>query len=50
MLFRSETCYPRFVPFLAKKIAHDPDERFQSESYRHYRRMFAAELESRATG
>ena len=26
-----ETCYSRFVPFLAKKIEHDPDERFQSQ-------------------
>jgi FAD/FMN-containing dehydrogenase len=42
-----ETCYPQFVQFLGKKLEHDPDERFQSEWYRHYRRLFAAELDSR---
>jgi FAD/FMN-containing dehydrogenase len=33
--------YPRFPEFLALKRRHDPDERFQSEWYRHYRKMFA---------
>lgn len=37
--------YPRFVEFLHEKRRHDPDERFQSEWYRHYREMFAEELE-----
>jgi FAD/FMN-containing dehydrogenase len=35
-----ETCYPRMREFLAQKLAHDPEERFQSEWYRHYRAMF----------
>lgn len=29
--------YPNFDAFLQKKIDYDPDERFQSEWYRHYR-------------
>jgi len=36
-----ETCYPQFVEFLRAKRRHDPDERFQSEWYRHYKAMFA---------
>jgi FAD/FMN-containing dehydrogenase len=36
-----ETCYPQFVDFLALKREHDPEERFQSDWYRHYRAMFA---------
>lgn len=36
--------HPRFVEFLRQKLRHDPQERFQSEWYRHYRAMFAAEL------
>lgn len=36
-----ETCYPEFPAFLAEKRAHDPDEIFQSEWYRHYARLFA---------
>jgi FAD/FMN-containing dehydrogenase len=36
-----ETCYPQFADFLRKKLEHDPDERFQSEWYRHYRAMFS---------
>jgi len=36
--------YPHFVEFLELKRKHDPDERFQSEWYRHYKAMFAAEL------
>jgi FAD/FMN-containing dehydrogenase len=39
-----ETCYPQFTDFLRKKLEHDPDERFQSEWYRHYRQMFADAL------
>jgi FAD/FMN-containing dehydrogenase len=36
--------YPQFVEFLRRKRRYDPEERFQSEWYRHYRSMFAAEL------
>ncbi len=36
--------YPQFVDFLRLKRRYDPAERFQSEWYRHYRTMFAAEL------
>lgn len=36
--------YPRFVEFLRLKRQFDPDERFESEWYRHYRTMFAPEL------
>ncbi|MGI8924477.1 MAG: FAD-binding protein [Fimbriimonadales bacterium] len=34
-------CYPQFPDFLAKKLQYDPDERFQSDWYRHYKGMFA---------
>jgi len=33
--------YPEFPAFLKLKREHDPTEVFQSEWYRHYRRMFA---------
>jgi FAD/FMN-containing dehydrogenase len=36
-----ESCYPRFPAFLRLKKAYDPEERFQSDWYRHYRNMFA---------
>jgi len=36
-----EAAYPRFREFLAKKREHDPEERFQSDWYRHHRAMFA---------
>jgi FAD/FMN-containing dehydrogenase len=36
--------YPQFIEFLRAKLRHDPRERFQSEWYRHYKVMFAAEL------
>lgn len=36
-----ETCYPQFPEFLRLKKKHDPEERFQSDWYRHYRAMFA---------
>jgi FAD/FMN-containing dehydrogenase len=39
-----EACYPRFVEFLRAKRRHDPDEVFQSDWYRHYRRMFGARV------
>jgi hypothetical protein len=36
-----ESCYPQFGEFLQLKKKYDPEERFQSEWYRHYRTMFA---------
>jgi FAD/FMN-containing dehydrogenase len=36
-----ETCYPRMPDFLRRKLAHDPEERFQSDWYRHLRGLFA---------
>ena len=36
-----ERCYPQMREFLSEKRRHDPGEVFQSEWYRHYRRMFA---------
>ena len=38
------TCYPQFVDFLRLKKRYDPQERFQSDWYRHYREMFADKL------
>jgi FAD/FMN-containing dehydrogenase len=37
-----ETCYPQFAEFLRLKKHYDPQERFQSDWYRHYKRLFAA--------
>jgi FAD/FMN-containing dehydrogenase len=39
-----EAAHPRFVQFLRLKRRYDPDERFQSDWYRHYRSMFADHL------
>lgn len=36
-------CYPSFLQWLAKKKLHDPDERFTSTWYTHYRDAFASE-------
>ena len=36
-----ESCYPQFAEFLRRKKRYDPEERFQSDWYRHYRTMFA---------
>jgi FAD/FMN-containing dehydrogenase len=36
-----ETCYPEFAQFLRLKKQYDPEERFQSDWYRHYRTVFA---------
>ncbi|CAF1361314.1 unnamed protein product [Rotaria sordida] len=36
-----ETCYPQFAEFLHLKQLYDPQERFQSDWYRFYRKMFA---------
>src|SRR6266487_2798089 len=35
-------CYPQFKQFLALKRKHDPTERFQSDWYRYYRKIFAS--------
>ncbi len=37
-----EFSYPQFGEFLQRKLKYDPQQRFQSEWYRHYRAMFAA--------
>ena len=39
-----EACYPQLPEFLRRKREHDPEERFQSEWYRHYRQVFADSL------
>ncbi len=39
-----ETCYPQFVDFLRLKRKYDPQDRFQSNWYRHYKAMFADQL------
>ena len=39
-----ETCYPQFVNFLRLKKRYDPQERFQSDWYRHYKSMFFDKL------
>ncbi len=36
-----EACYPQLPEFLRLKRKYDPDERFQSDWYRHYKGMFA---------
>jgi FAD/FMN-containing dehydrogenase len=35
-----ESCYPQFAKFLQLKRKYDPEERFQSDWYRHYRSLF----------
>ncbi|WP_332667622.1 FAD-binding oxidoreductase [Aeromicrobium sp.] len=35
-----EACYPQMPEFLARKLAFDPHERFQSDWYRHLRDLF----------
>jgi FAD/FMN-containing dehydrogenase len=35
-----DACYPQFEEFLKLKRKYDPDEVFQSEWYRHYKKMF----------
>jgi FAD/FMN-containing dehydrogenase len=39
-----ESCYPQFTQFLRLKKQYDPDDRFQSDWYRHYRKIFADNL------
>ncbi len=36
-----EACHPRFREFLARKETRDPEGRFTSDWYRHYRSLFA---------
>jgi FAD/FMN-containing dehydrogenase len=36
--------YPQFIEFLRMKLKYDPEERFQSEWYRHYKQLFYSEL------
>jgi FAD/FMN-containing dehydrogenase len=36
-----EACYPQFAEFLRQKLKYDPSETFQSDWYRHYKRMFS---------
>ncbi len=36
-----EQCYPQFPEFLRQKRRYDPDERIQSDWYRHYTTMFS---------
>ncbi|HZO89944.1 MAG TPA: FAD-binding oxidoreductase [Chthonomonadaceae bacterium] len=35
-----QACYPEFARFLQLKQRYDPEERFQSDWYRHYRPLF----------
>lgn len=35
-----EACYPQFAEFLRLKRVYDPEERFVSDWYRHYRQLF----------
>ena len=35
-------CYPQFKEFLDLKRKYDPAERFQSDWYRYYRKLFAS--------
>jgi len=37
-------CYPQMPEFLRLKQKYDPEERFQSQWYRHYKKMFADEI------
>jgi FAD/FMN-containing dehydrogenase len=39
-----ESCYPQFADFLRLKKKYDPEERIQSDWYRHYRTMFAERI------
>lgn len=38
-----EACHPRFKEFLRLKLKYDPQEVFQSDWYRHYKKMFEME-------
>jgi FAD/FMN-containing dehydrogenase len=41
---QTEAAYPQFVEFLTLKKKYDPDQRFQSDWYRFYTKMFADAL------
>lgn len=43
-----QRCYPEFSRFLGRKAHHDPGERFQSEWYRHYKRLLASDTDRSA--
>ncbi len=36
-----KSCYPQFQKFLELKRQHDPEETFQSDWYRHYKKLFS---------
>lgn len=38
-----EACYPQFREFLRLKLKYDPQEVFQSDWYRHYKKLFGVE-------
>jgi FAD/FMN-containing dehydrogenase len=38
-----EACYPQFKEFLRMKLKYDPQEVFQSDWYRHHKKMFDVE-------
>jgi FAD/FMN-containing dehydrogenase len=40
-----QAAYPQFIAFLREKLRCDPEERFQSDWYRHYREMFSDDLD-----
>ncbi|BDS07087.1 putative FAD-linked oxidoreductase YitY [Oceaniferula spumae] len=39
-----ERAYPQFAEFLKRKEHYDPDQRFQSEWWRHYRDLYSDEM------
>jgi FAD/FMN-containing dehydrogenase len=39
-----DACYPQMAEFLRAKKRHDPGEVFQSDWYRHYKKMFADKI------
>ena len=41
---QTEAAYPQFVEFLKLKRKYDPEQRFQSDWYRFYTKMFADAL------
>jgi FAD/FMN-containing dehydrogenase len=41
-----DAAHPRLGEFLGRKLARDPAERFQSEWYRHMKRLYAAQVQA----
>ncbi|MCP4204558.1 MAG: hypothetical protein GY769_21830 [bacterium] len=39
-----DDCYPQLLEFLKHKLEYDPEERFQSDWYRHYKAMYSDRL------